>query len=143
MEKDFIQILKESNNLLLKNEAKGIELFKNLKHDKPSLDIFLANTVAELLTSSKKRIICTSNEQLVKKFSPNKVVGAPVRQVENSIFKTSSKHNALTWDLVKNKYASIAGNSWQILNFIVIDESNIDILHRTIEELLRKVQFSQ
>ena len=139
----FVEKLKESDNDLLKNEAKGIELFRNLKHDKPSLEIFLENSVAEILTSSRKILICTSNEQLVKKFSPNKVVGAPVKQVQNSIFKTSSRHNALTWDLIKNKYASIAGNSWQILNFIVIDESNVEILHRTIEDLLKKVQSSQ
>lgn len=139
---DFIEQLKESNNELLKNEARGIELFKNLKHDKASLDLFLSNAVAEILTSSRKRLVCTSNEQLVKKFSPNKVVGAPVRQVENSVFKTSSKHNALTWDLIKNKYASIAGNSWQILNFIVIDESNVEMLHRAIEDLLKRVRSS-
>lgn len=141
--KDFIEQLKESNNELLKNEAAGIELFRILKHDKSGLDLFLANAVADVLTSSRKRLICTSNEQLVKKFSPNKAVGAPIRRVENSLFKTSSKHNALTWDLIKNKYASIAGDSWQILNFIVIDESNVEILHRAIEDLLKKVESSK
>ena len=137
---DFIEQLKNSSNELLRNEAEGIELFKNLKHDKESLDFFLANSVAEMLTSSNKLLICTSNEQLVKKFSQAKTFGISISKVKNSIFKTSASHNALTWDLVKNKYASIAGNSWQILNFIVIDEKNIDILHQTIVDLLKKVK---
>lgn len=136
----FIEFLKSNNNSLLKNEGAGIELFKGLKHDKNSLDIFLKHAVAEILTTSKKRLLCTSNEELVKKFSAIKTEGAPLLKVMRTPFETSPKHNALTWDLLKNKYASIAGNGWQILNFIVIDESNVEILHEAISDLLKRVK---
>ena len=136
----FIEFLKSRNNELLKNEGVGLELFKGLKHNKSSLDIFLKHAVAEILTTSKKRLLCTSNEELVKKFSAIKTEGAPLMKVMRAPFETSPKHNALTWDLLKNKYASIAGNGWQILNFIVIDESNVEILHEAITDLLKRVQ---
>lgn len=136
----LIEELKKYDNELLKNEAQGIELFKGLKHDKQSLDIFLKHAVAEILTTSKKRLLCTSNEDLVRKFSAIKTEGAPLHKVMRVPFETSPRHNALTWDLLKNKYASIAGNGWQILNFIVIDESNIELLHKAITDLLKRVR---
>lgn len=136
----IIEFLKANNNELLKNEAAGLELFKELRHDKHSLDIFLKHSVAEILTTSKKRLLCTSNEELVKKFSAIKTEGAPLMKVMRAPFETSPKHNALTWDLLKNKYASIAGNGWQILNFIVIDKDNVEILHKAISDLLKRVQ---
>lgn len=136
----IIDELKRQDNAFLKNEAAGIELFRNLKHDKESLDLFLKHTVAEILTTSKKRLFCTSNEMLVKKFSPIKMEGATMAKVMRSPFETSPKHNTLTWDLVKNKYASISGNGWQILNFLVIDEANVELLHKTIIDLLKKVR---
>lgn len=134
----FIEFLKKQDNRLLKNEGKGIELFKSLRHTKTDLDNFLRYVVAEIFTSSKKVLVCTSNEMLVKKFSPIKQIGNTLNKTTHSSFETSIKHSALTWDLLKNKYASISGDGWQILNFIVIDESNIDILHEVITALLKK-----
>lgn len=134
----FIEELKKIDNKLAVNEAVGIQTFKNLNHDKSGLDFFLKHAVAEILTSTKKKLICTSNEELVKKFSAIKEEGATLQRVIRSPFETSARHNALTWDLIKNKYASISGNSWQILNFIVIDESNVEILHKAINDLLKK-----
>lgn len=134
----FIEELKKSNNVLLENEAKGIELFRTLRHNKHDLDTFLKYAIAEILTSSKKLLVCTSNEALVKKFSPIKTIGLTLEKTMRAPFKTSEHHNALTWDLIKNKYASISGNSWQILNFVVIDENNIDILYSAILDLLKK-----
>lgn len=136
----FIEELKKIDNKLIVSEADGIQMFKNLNHNKSGLDAFLKNTVAEVLTSTKKRLVCTSNEQLVKKFSAIKEEGATLQRTMRAPFETSRNHNALTWDLIKNKYASIAGNSWQILNFIVIKEDNIEMLHSAINELLRKKQ---
>ena len=136
----FIEELKKQNNALLKNEAVGVELFRSLRHTKQDLEKFLKFTVAEILTTSKKIVVCTSNEELVKKFSAIKEEGATLNRVMQVPFKTSPRHSALTWDLVKNKYASIAGNGWQILNFIVIDESNVEILHKAITDLLKAVR---
>ena len=136
----IIEELKKSNNALLQSEGAGIELFNGLKHDKRSLDFFLKHAVAEVLTTSKKKLLCTSNETLVKKFSAIKQEGSTLNKVMRAPFETSPKHSALTWDLVKNKYASIAGNGWLILNFIVIDESNVEILHKAIVDLLKKVR---
>ena len=136
----IIEELKKSNNALLQNEAKGVELFRGLKHDKQSLDFFLKYVVAEILTTSKKLLLCTSNEELVKKFSAIKQEGVTMKKVMRVPFETSPRHNALTWDLVKNKYASISGNGWTILNFVVIDENNVEILHRAITDLLKKVR---
>lgn len=135
----FIELLKRQDNRLLKNEGQGIELFKSLRHTKTDLDKFLQYVVAEIFTSSKKILVCTSNEMLVKKFSPVKQIGNTLNKTIHSPFETSAKYNALTWDLLKNKYASISGDGWRILNFIVIDESNIDILHDVIVELLKRV----
>ena len=101
---------------------------------------FLKHAVAEILTSSKKILVCTSNEGLVKKFSQVKSFGAVLPKIEQSPFKTSAKHNALTWDLIKNKYASVSDGDWQILNFIAIDEDNVELLHRAISDALKKVQ---
>lgn len=134
----FLDILKKQDNLLLKNESKGIELFNNLKHDKASLKLFLTNTVAEILTTSKKRLICSSNEELVKKFSSAKNKGMVLEKPIIKPFDVSNKYNVLTWDLLKNKYASIAGDKWVILNFILIDKENIDVLYKVIIDLLRK-----
>lgn len=136
----IIEELQKYDNALLDSEAKGLELFKGLRHDKQSLDLFLKNAVAEILTTSKKRLLCTSNEELVKKFSVIKTEGAPLLKVMRAPFETSPKHSALTWDLLKNKYASIAGNGWQVLNFIAIDESNVKILHKAITDLLKRVR---
>ena len=139
MANSIIDILKESNNALLKNEAEGIEMFKGLKHDKASLDFFLSHAVVEILTSSGKDLICTSNEALVKKFAPIKESDAvSIKKPTVSPFKTSANHSVLTWDLLKNKYASIAGNRWQILNFIVIAEDNVEMLHSAIIDILSK-----
>lgn len=138
----IIDILKKSNNDLLKNEGFGVDLFKTLKHDKNSLDVFLKHVVAEILTTSKKHLFCTSNEALVKKFSSIKNEGKTMLKAVQVPFRTSPRHNVLTWDLLKNKYASISGNDWQILNFIVVDENNVSILHRAIVALIKRVSYN-
>ena len=134
----FIDTLKKSNNELLKNESEGIELLRSLRHNASDLKVFLANTVAEIRLRSGETLICTSNNELVQKFSKAKPVGGTPDANKTKIFQNESRNFALTWDLMKNKYASVAGNDWQIMNFIVIRSENVEILHRTINELLKE-----
>ena len=133
----LVERLKRSNNALMQNEAEGVELFKNLRHNKQGLDFFLANTIAEILLESKSVLICTSNPMLVSKFIPAKENGRPTHP-DMDMFKTNPRHNPLTWDLLKNKMASISGNGWQIVNFIIVKDNNVEMLHHLTNELLHR-----
>ena len=132
----IIQILKESNNELLKNESKGIEWFKTLKHTQKDLSTFLRYSVAEvLLSNGNTKIVCTMNAPLIKKFVESKQEN---RSTKPNLAFLKNPNNSIAWDLVRNNTTVVRGKDWQILNFIVIEESNIDILHKSIEELLHK-----
>ena len=135
MDSSIIQILKESNNELLKNEAKGVELFKTLRHTQKDLSTFLRYSIAEILLSNgSSKILCTMNAPLIKKFVESK----ENRSTKPNLSFLKNPNNTIAWDLVKNNTTVVRGDSWQILNFIVLDESNIDMLHRSIEEILHR-----
>lgn len=132
----IIQKLKESNNELLKNESKGIEWFKGLSHTQKDLSTFLRYSVAEILLSDgNTKIVCTMNAPLIKKFVESKQEN---RSTKPNLAFLKNPNNSIAWDLVRNNTTVVRGKDWQILNFIVIEESNIDILHKSIEELLHK-----
>lgn len=137
MAADIIEILKENSNKLLKNEAAGIEAFKNLQHTAADLAKLLKHTIVDITIQNGRRYICTANEQLVKKFSVAKPIGNVLEKTKQKAFESKEDNKTLAWDLLKNKYITIMGNRWQIHNFIMVVEENIDILHSTIVDLLR------
>ena len=134
MEPGIIAKLKESNNELLKNEGKGVELFKTLRHNQKDLAKLLRYVVAEILLSNgKTSIVCTMNAPLIEKF----VNAKENRSAKPNLSFLRNPNNTVAWDLIRNNTTIVRGRDWEILNFIVLDESNIDILHSSIVDLLK------
>lgn len=132
----FIEKLKETTNSLLSNEAFGIELFKELKHTEADLPKFLRYSIAEILLSNRKtKIVCTACAPLIKKFVLAKHEEEK-KPIPNLSF-LKNPNNRIVWDLERNSTTVVRGKDWQILNFVIVDESNIDILNETILELLK------
>lgn len=132
----FIEKLKSSSNSLIENEAIGLETFKTLRHTEEDLAKFLRYSIAEvLLSNGNTKVFCTACAPLIKKFvlAKNEEEKKPIPNL--SFLR--NPNNKIVWDFVKNNTTRIRGKDWQILNFVVVDESNVDILNRTILDLLK------
>lgn|SRR5574344_1737362 len=143
----IIDILRSSSSEVLKAEAAGIEKWKDFRHTKKNLELFLEFHVAEVqftkIDGSLGDIICTSNVPLIKlssmleessqkrsKFSHMKPDGINVKD----------KWSVMTWDLVDNHYKTIKMIDWSIINFIAITRENILVLDSTMKSILKKAK---
>lgn len=130
----------EKYDKLLTESKEDIEKWGKLKHNKECLELFLANNIAEILFETKDKgeikMLLTSNVELVKRL--NRVVPpiTPIPTDNDDIFKCKAKNMVLTWNIPFNKFASIHGSKWQIMNFITIKKENVELLHEALNNLI-------
>lgn len=140
---DVIKRMRESGNKLLETEARDIQMWSNLKHNKEDLELFLNNNIAEIKFRAKdgkdSSIVCTSNMTLVKVMATKKKADKQksVKATSRGI-KTRDSTSVNTWDLIDNKMKTINLMSWQIMNFITITPENILLLDEVATEILKK-----
>lgn len=140
---DIIKLLRESDNELLKSEARDVARWQKAKHCKGDLETFLNFNVAQIdfLTQDGQdaSVIGTGNTTLVKILSMKKVDDKQkARSLKSDGMHTRDSKSVLIWDLVENKPKTIFLKAWQIMNFISISEDNILLLDRLLNEILKK-----
>ena len=101
-------------------------------------DTSMTVSAMETITKDKGEIkmLLTSNVELVKRL--NRVVPpiTPIPTDNDDIFKCKAKNMVLTWNIPFNKFASIHGSKWQIMNFITIKKENVELLHEALNSLI-------
>jgi len=140
---DVIKRMRESGNKLLETEARDIQMWSKLRHNKEDLELFLNNNIAEIKFKTKDgkdtSIICTSNTTLVSVMSTKKKADKKKSvKLKSSGIKTHDSTSVNTWDLIDNKMKTMSLMSWQIMNFITITPENILILDEVLTEILKK-----
>lgn len=136
--KSFTDQIVESNSDLFKELASDIETWSKLPHNKTGLDLLLANAIVELEIDSKNKgkfsAICSSNIDFTKVISNEMIYKNGIKTMGTNPF--FSKKSILTWNLKKAKFLSIATDSWEIKNFIIIKPENVKYLIKITSELL-------
>ena len=140
---DIVKLLRTSGNKLLETEAEDIQMWQKLKHNKEDLELFLNHNVAEIKflksDGSESKVFGTSNVALIKVFSAKKDKDKIKAKYLNSNGMRSKKSNSVEiWDLIENKQKTMILKSWQIENFITINEKNILILDQVLHDILKK-----
>lgn len=140
---DIVKLLRTSGNKLLETEAEDIQTWQKLKHNKEDLELFLNHNVAEIKflksDGSESKVFGTSNVALIKVFSAKKDKDKIKAKYLNSSGMRSKKSNSVEiWDLIENKQKTMILKSWQIENFITINEKNILILDQVLHDILKK-----
>ena len=131
--KDLIESLKSSRNVFLKVEGEAIEKWKNLPHNKEGLDLFLKFNIAEVFYGNTS-FFCTSNLNLINRLNSF----FNLKQFDKNDFE-SRRNLVLTWNLVDDKVISFSmENNWKILKFIPINPSNIQLLNKILNNLLKQ-----
>jgi len=129
----IISKMRNSDDALLESEAKDIEIWKNLDHNKTGLECFLNFNIAELsfktMHGKNANIICTSNTTLIKVMSLQKDKDKKeVSSLKSDGIHTNDTTTIDTWDLVDNHIKTVSLKSWKIMNFISIRPDNILLL---------------
>lgn len=140
---DIIKILRTSGNKLLETEAEDLQMWQKLKHNKEDFELFLSHNIAEISflknDGTESKVIGTANVALIKIFSAKKDKEKVKAKYLNTQGMRSKKSNSVEiWDLVENKQKTIMLKSWQIENFITINEKNILILDQVLHDILKK-----
>lgn len=141
----IIEKLKSSGKKLLEAQAEGIELWKQMKHNKKDLELFLQFNVAELRFKPKddpkyRFIVCTSNTRLIavfqalKEFEKKKVL----KTVPFAGIRTKNSTSIMTFNLIANSYNTIPLRAWQLGNFVTLSEKNIPIIDTMLYDLLKR-----
>ena len=136
-------MLRTSGNKLLETEAEDIQMWQKLKHNKEDLELFLNHNVAEIKflksDGSESKVFGTSNVALIKVFSAKEDKDKIKAKYLNSSGMRSKKSNSVEiWDLIENKQKTMILKSWQIENFITINEKNILVLDQVLHDILKK-----
>ena len=118
-------------------------MWQKLKHNKEDLELFLNHNVAEIKflksDGSESEVFGTSNVALIKVFSAKKDKDKIKAKYLNYSGMRSKKSNSVEiWDLIENKQKTMILKSWQIENFITINEKNILILDQVLHDILKK-----
>lgn len=140
---DLIKKLKESDNEILKNEANDLAKWSKLKHSKSDLEFFLNFNIAQIdfFTKDGKEssIVGTSNTTLIKIYSLKKDKDKKkLKGLKSDGMRTNDSTSVQIWDLIENKPKTIFLKSWQIMSFISINEDNILLLDKLLNEFLKK-----
>lgn len=140
---NFIKLMRESDNELLKAEARDLAKWSKLKHTRECLELFLEFNVAEISFKTKdgedRELLCTSNAALAKLLqmsSQEPEAKAKAAKLRGSVIKSKDKSCVLTWDVENGKFASIWLDSWQIDNFIEISPDNALLLDALCRRVL-------
>lgn len=140
---DIIKLLRTSGNKLLETEAEDLQMWQKLKHNKEDFELFLNHNIAEIsfikIDGSESKVVGTANVALIKVFSAKKDKEKIKAQYLKTQGMRSKKSNSVEiWDLIENKQKTIILKSWQIENFITINEKNILILDQVLHDILKK-----
>ena len=142
---NFIGRLKASAPKLFQGQLDDIKKWSRVPHNKTGLELFLANAIAEIWVypndpKRKSVRILSSNVDFVKEFTRNNIyrIKPPVSVVTSvDPFKSRVNDIVLSWDLVKQKFSTIKGNEWQIMNFVIINKENVLPLWNIVRQLVR------
>ena len=142
---NLIDKLKASGKEVLEAQGSGIELWKNLKHNKHDLELFLQFNIAELRFKPKdskefKTIVCTSNTRLISVFQALKESDKK-KALKSTPFdgiKTKNSNSILAFNLVDNKYNTILLNAWELGSFLSITENNLLAIDALLCDLLKR-----
>ena len=142
---NFIKRVKASAPKLFQNQVEEIKKWSRVPHNKTGLELFLANTIAEIWVNpndlrNRSIRILSSNIDFVKEFTRNSIyrIKSPVAIVAGGDpFKSKKADIVLSWDLVKQHFSTIKGDQWQIMNFIVISKENVLPLWNIVRQLVR------
>ena len=140
--KDIITRMRESSSKLLQTEAEDLAKWKELKHTKECLELFLQFNLVRVTYRKKSgvmdTIVCTTNPAFIKIFSAKKpedkkqFVHLPATPM-----RCDNKHAVALWDMMDNKLKTIPIDLWQIDNFIGITTDNVLILDEIAKKLLK------
>lgn len=142
---NLIDKLKASGKEILEAQGKGIELWKNLKHNKHDLELFLQFNISELRFKPKdakefKTIVCTSNTRLISVFQALKEIDKK-KAFKSTPFdgiKTKNSNSILTFNLIDNKYNTILLSAWELGSFLTITENNLLTIDALLCDLLKR-----
>ena len=142
---EFIDILKNSKNKILVSEASNLGKWSQLKHNKESLELFLNYNIAEIEFRSKKtkdlkRVLVCSNTNFIKAVnaksdSDKKKIIESLPKIHSTGLKNNSSILTTSWNIMKNDYCTIPLNSWKIVNWIEINESNAELINDIIRDM--------
>ena len=142
---NLIDKLKSSGKEILEAQSNGIELWKNLKHNKHDLELFLQFNISELRFKPKdakefKTIVCTSNTRLISVFQALKEIDKKkaFRSTPFDGIKTRDSTSILTFNLVDNKYNTISLRAWKLGSFVTITPKNVELLDTLLADLLKR-----
>lgn len=140
---DLVEKLAKSGNEVLEAAAKRINKWKKLKHVKQDLELLLQFNIVHLKWkpaghATFSEIVCTSNTRLIEVFSAIKESDKKKRlKAKNDGIRTQNPNSIMTFSLLDNKYYTINLDDWHIVNFISIDEDNIELLDKFINDILK------
>ena len=142
---NLIDKLKSSGKEILEAQSNGIELWKNLKHNKHDLELFLQFNISELRFKPKdakefKTIVCTSNTRLISVFQALKEIDKKkaFRSTPFDGIKTKNSNSILTFNLIDNKYNTVLLSAWELGSFLTITENNLLIIDALLCDLLKR-----
>ncbi len=137
---DILKVLKNSGNSVLEANSRDMEDWSKLKHTKKHLEYFLNRNIAELkfktLKGEDRDCLYTSNTTFIKLFSIAAGQRDKVVKEKSEGIATREMTSVMSWNLIDRKLNTIPLRSWEIVNWIGINEKNILILHEFVNRLL-------
>ena len=122
--RDIIKTLKK----IFPSDDADLSILSSLKHTSEGLSSFLKYTIALIDIGKDRLLICTSWPPLIEMFRPVKrSVAKPVTKKFNFV---------LTYDLEKSKFASVSGNDWHIVDFVLIKTDKVDKIFEQLKKQL-------
>lgn len=147
---DFLGVLNESKDEVLKALSRHVYDWSNLVHDKSCLELFLRCNVAVIFheTEGQRTVHAVSSDQALLEALDRMRVGRNrnkvVRMIASSpkyakILKSKRRDLVRTWDLIANKDVEIDMKSkWAIGRFIGTNVDDADVLAKAISDILER-----
>lgn len=131
----IIEQLKHSQNPVLTQEAANIEQFKDFKHNKTDLALFLKCNLTEIAIP-KLNLCCTSNPLIVEGLIKlDKTVNPKlIKYFYDITGDVQHKRGILTWDIIRKKVVTIRSSEWTITNFITIKPENQILIFKFLSQ---------
>ena len=141
---DLVEKLATSGNAILQAAANDFAKWSKLKHNKQDLELFLQYNLVHMKFfpkghSTAKEIVCTSNNRFIKLFSALKE--SQKKKALSTKFdgiRTKDPRSVLTYNLIEGKYNTIDLSNWELIAFITMSESNVEILDKVANEILKR-----